>query len=82
MKYHKHIIKVIRPNDYNELDGPIYDIYDLKGNLIAEEGALEDAKFRIDNGYSIQEVKENDRGDKDNLEEILEGIRGRRREVQ
>ena len=53
MKYHKHIIKVIRHNNYNELDGPIYDIYDLKGNLIAEEGALEDAKFRIDNGYSI-----------------------------
>lgn len=53
MKYHKHIIKVIRPNDCNELGGPIYGIYDLKRNLIAEEGTLEDAKFRIDNGYSI-----------------------------
>lgn len=53
MKYHNYLIKIIRPNDYNELDGNLYDIYDKEGNLISEEGSLNDAKFRIDNGYSL-----------------------------
>lgn len=53
MKYHGKIIKVIKPSLYDDLDGKIYEIYDLNGKLLHVEPYLDDAKFYIDNGYSI-----------------------------
>lgn len=49
-KYGTYFYDVIKPSIYNDLDAPIYELYDLNGELINEFGAYGDMKYYIETG--------------------------------
>lgn len=44
---------IIKPNIYNDLDGPIYNLYDINGKNVNEFGCYGDMKYFIETGKYI-----------------------------
>jgi hypothetical protein len=45
--------KKIKPDCYNDLDGPIYELYDVNGKFVDEFGCYGDMKYFIETGIII-----------------------------
>lgn len=45
--------EIVKPNDYNDLDGPIYCLYDSNKNPVYDFSCYGDMKYYIETGKLI-----------------------------
>lgn len=43
----------IKPDDFNDLDAPIYELYDISGDMVGCFGSYGDMKYFVETGVII-----------------------------